>query len=145
MSMKGHKSIITGLPTVAAAEALARIPARPVTKVKEITPLYDRCLVRPLSEGGQTKSGLFVPEVAKKNAPYARGEVIAVGVGRVTFEGKQAPMLVKVGDLVLYDRKAGTFLPLGDEEVVMLREPEILATITVEEESSIITLEGGAS
>lgn len=137
----GNHHILSGAPRAAVA-ALERTPTTPRTKITEIRPLYDRVLVRPLSEGGKTASGLFVPEVAKKNAPYARGEVIAVGVGRVTFEGKQAPMLVKKGDIVLYDRKAGTFLPLGDEEVVMIREPEILATVTVEEQR-IIALEPG--
>jgi chaperonin GroES len=135
--MKGNRHLITGLPSGKALEALERTPTGPVTKITSIEPLYDRVLVRPLSEGGKTKSGLFVPEVAKGNVPYARGEVIAVGIGRVTFEGKQAPMLVKVGDLVLYDRKAGTFLPYQDDEVVMIREPEILARITVEEQRII--------
>jgi chaperonin GroES len=135
--MKGNRHLITGLPSGKALEALERTPTGPVTKITSIEPLYDRVLVRPLSEGGKTKSGLFEPEVAKGNVPYARGEVIAVGIGRVTFEGKQAPMLVKVGDLVLYDRKASTFLPYQDDEVVMIREPEILARITVEEQRII--------
>jgi chaperonin GroES len=96
----------------------------------KLTPLYDRVIVRNIEDSARTKAGLYVPDIARGNVPYARGEVVAVGAGRVAMDGTVAPLTVKVGDAVIYDRKAGVDMPLDDEEVVLLREPEIIAILT---------------
>lgn len=91
-------------------------------------PLYDRLIVRPADTSGRTKSGLFIPEIAKANKLIGRGEVIAVGAGRVTMEGRIAPLMCKVGDLAIYARQQGQPIPWGpdEEEVLVLREPDVL-------------------
>jgi chaperonin GroES len=94
-----------------------------------IHPLYDRVVVKPTDDEGMTESGLFIPEVARQNKLLGRGEVQAVGTGRVTLEGKVCPLVVKPGDLVIYDRKAAMPIPWGETEAVLLREPEIFGTV----------------
>jgi len=124
-------------------------PARTRTRIKTIVPLYDRLLVRPLDENGRTKGGLYVPEVAKQNKQWARGEVMAAGAGRVNMNGDVAPMLLKVGDLVLYPRAAGSAIPLGDEDdgapFILIREPDVLGTIELEEVGVVFTADGEVS
>lgn len=96
-------------------------------------PLFDRVVVRNCDENGKTRGGLFIPEIARGASPVARGEVLAIGTGRVNAEGKVLPLAVKVGDAVWYDRKAGQVIPWGDddgEEVILLRELEILGVLT---------------
>ncbi len=88
-------------------------------------PLFDRVVVRNCDDNGKTRGGLFIPEIARGASP--------IGTGRVNAEGKVLPLAVKVGDAVWYDRKAGQVIPWGDdedEEVILLREPEILGVLT---------------
>lgn len=104
-----------------------------ITKIKSIRLLYDQVLVRPLDAEGRTSAGLYIPEIAKGNTPYARGQVVHVGPGRVTKESTFVPLQVKEGDLVMYQRKAGTVLPINDEHLVLLAETEVIATFEIEE------------
>ena len=98
-------------------------------------PLYDRIIVRPADEHGKTRSGLWIPEVAKANKLIGRGEIIAVGGGRITMEGRVAPLMCRVGDLAIYTKQQAQPIPWGpeEEEVHVLREPEILGVYRADE------------
>ena len=109
------------------------------TKIKSIQPFYDGVLIRPLSEESRTKGGLYIPEVHHGNTPYARGEVVEVGIGRPTNEGNIVPLQVKKGDLVLYQRSAGIRFPIdGDRDVSLVPETAVFAILEVEEASPIV-------
>ena len=91
----------------------------------KIQPLGDRVLVEPLKEGEVNKGGIIIPDSAKEKPQ--EGEVIAVGPGRMTDEGQRMAMEVKVGDIVIYAKYAGTELKVDDDELVVVRESDILA------------------
>lgn len=92
-----------------------------------IRPLADRVVVKPLPAEEVTKGGLVIPDTAKERPQ--QGEVIAVGPGRITDDGKKIPMEVKVGDKVLYGKYAGTEISIDGEEYLIMRESDILAII----------------
>lgn len=94
----------------------------------KIRPLGDRVLVRPTQREETTKSGLVLPDTAKEKPQ--RGEVIAVGAGRMNDDGKRQPMDVKAGDHVLFAKYAGTELKMDDEEFLILSEKDILAIVS---------------
>ncbi|HET9014655.1 MAG TPA: co-chaperone GroES [Thermomicrobiaceae bacterium] len=94
----------------------------------QVRPLGDRVVVRPLQREEVTKSGIVLPDTAKEKPQ--RGEVIAVGNGRLTDDGKRLPMDVQAGDQVLFAKYAGTELKLDDEEVLILSEKDILAIVS---------------
>lgn len=97
-----------------------------------LAPLYDRIIVVPVDGGDEHDIGegrtLVIPETVRDSYPFGVGEVVAVGPGRVAHTtGELVPLLCEVGDVVVYDKKAGFELPwAGDVEAVCLREPEIL-------------------
>lgn len=91
----------------------------------KIKPLADRVVVKPMTEEEVTKGGIILPDTAKERPQ--RGEIVALGPGRVDEEGKRLPMDVKKGDKVLYAKYAGTEIKLDDEEYLILREGDILA------------------
>lgn len=91
-----------------------------------IKPLSDRVVVKPLSEETKTKSGIIIPDTAKEKSH--RGEIIAAGVGKYD-DGKLNPMTVKVGDVVLYKEYSGDEFKLDGEEVIILKEEDIIAII----------------
>lgn len=93
----------------------------------KLQPLSDRVLVKRLELEEKTAGGLFIPDTAKEKP--SRGEVVAVGSGRVTEDGKTLPMNVKKGDLVLFSKYAGTEITIGDEEHLVMREDDLLAII----------------
>jgi chaperonin GroES len=93
--------------------------------VAKLKPLGDRVLVKPLVEEEVTKSGIIVPDTAKEKPQ--RGEIIAVGPGRLDEEGKHIAMELKKGDKVLYAKYAGTEVKINDDEYLILRESDILA------------------
>ena len=93
-----------------------------------IQPLADRVVVRPIEREEVTKGGIILPDTAKEKPQ--RGEVIAVGPGRLDDEGKRVPMEVKKGDKVLYEKYAGTEVKLDDEECLILRESNIVARLS---------------
>ena len=82
-------------------------------------------MVQPSSEEDVTKGGIILPDTAKEKPQ--RGVVIAVGPGRLDDEGKRIPMEVKKGDKVIYSKYAGSEIKQDDEEVLILRESDILA------------------
>ena len=87
-----------------------------------ITPLHDRVIVRPAAAETKTAGGIIIPDTAKEKPQ--RGTVIAVGSGKV-----DEPMTVKVGDMVLYGKYAGTEIALEMEDLLIMRESDILAII----------------
>ena len=91
----------------------------------KLRPLGDRVVIRPAAREEATRSGIVLPDTSKEKPQ--RGEIIAVGPGRVSDEGKKIPMEVKVGDTVLFARYAGTEFKLEDDELLILRESDILA------------------
>ena len=90
-------------------------------------PLGDRVLVKPLNKEEVTRSGLVVPDTAKEKPQ--EGEVVAVGPGRLTEEGKRVPMDIKTGEHVLYAKYAGAELKEDQTELLLLTERDILAKI----------------
>lgn len=94
----------------------------------KVIPLHDRVLLKRLEEQKVKKGGIIIPDTAKEKPQEA--EVIAVGKGRVTEDGKVIPLDVKKGDKVLIGKFSGTEVNIGDVEHVIVREEEILAKIT---------------
>jgi len=92
-----------------------------------LQPMGDRVVIRPAAREETTRSGIVLPDTSKEKPE--RGEVLAVGNGRVTDEGKRLEMDVKVGDIVLFAKYAGTEFKLEDEELLILSEKDILAII----------------
>jgi len=93
----------------------------------KVAPLADRVVVRPLEDTEQMRGGLYIPDTAKEKPQ--QGEVLAVGPGR-TDDGKKVPMEVKVGDKILYGKYSGTEVTIDLEQVLILRESDILAVIS---------------
>ena len=93
-------------------------------------PLHDRVILKRIEEKETVKGGIIIPDTAKEKP--MEGEVIAVGPGKMTEDGKRSPMDVKAGDRVLIGKYAGTEIKIDDEEYVILREEEILAVLTKE-------------
>jgi len=98
-----------------------------VTSATELQPLGDRIVVRPIKREEVTKGGIILPDTAKEKPQ--EGEVIAVGPGRLSEGGKRLQMEVKKGDRVVYARYAGTEIKLDDEELLILRESDVLAKV----------------
>ncbi len=93
-----------------------------------IKPLYDRVVVKPIEEKEEkTPSGIIIPDTAKEKP--SEGEVIAVGEGRLLENGQVVPLKVKVGDRVVYSQYAGNEFVLDGEDVIILREDDILAIL----------------
>ena len=93
-----------------------------------LKPLGDRVVVEPLEEEEVTSFGIVLPETAKEKPQ--KGKILAIGPGRKDDQGKTIPMDVKVGDVVLFAKYAGTEIKLGsDKNVLILRENDILAIV----------------
>jgi chaperonin GroES len=93
----------------------------------KITPLADRVVVKPLEETVERRGGLYIPDTAKEKPQ--QGEVIAVGPGKVNDSGDRTPMEVKAGDRVLYGKYSGTEITVDGDEVLILRETDVLAIV----------------
>jgi len=92
-----------------------------------IKPLFDYVLVRPLPSEEKTPSGIVLPDTVKEK-PQA-GEVMAVGPGAVNDQGKVQPMVVKVGQKVLYKKWGGNEVKMGTEEWMLIEQKDIMAVI----------------
>ncbi len=92
-----------------------------------LRPLQDRIIVKRVEEETKTAGGLFIPETAKEKPQ--RGEIVAVGNGKKTEDGKVLPLDVKVGDTVLFGKYAGTEIKVDGEEFLMMREDDLLAVV----------------
>jgi len=91
----------------------------------KLEPLADRLVVKPVEREEMTKSGIVLPDTVKERPQ--EGEVLAVGPGRLSEDGKRIAMEVKVGDRVIYAKYGGTEIKIEDEDLVILRENDILA------------------
>ena len=91
-----------------------------------VQPLGDRVLLQPLEAEEKTSGGIIVPDSAKEKPQ--EGKVIAVGKGKVE-DGKVIPIEVKVGDKVLYGKYSGTEIKVNSEEMLIVKEEDILAVI----------------
>ncbi len=92
-----------------------------------LRPLQDRIIVKRVEEETKTAGGLFIPETAKEKPQ--RGEIVAVGNGKKTEDGKVLPLDVKIGDKVLFGKYAGTEVKIDGEDLLMMREDDVLAVI----------------
>lgn len=92
-----------------------------------LRPLQDRIIVKRVEEETKTAGGIFIPETAKEKPQ--RGKVVAAGKGKKTEDGKVLPLDVKVGDIVLFGKYAGTEVKVDGDEYLMMREDDILAVI----------------
>ena len=93
----------------------------------KVKPLYDRLVVKRLEEEEKTKGGIIIPDAAKEKPQ--EGRVIAVGDGKVLENGQKAPLLVKVGDKILFGKYSGTEIKIDGDEHLILREDDVLAII----------------
>jgi chaperonin GroES len=91
-----------------------------------VKPLADRVLIKPLEAGEMKKGGIIIPDTAKEKPQ--EGKVIEAGPGR-TEDGKLIPMEVKKNDRILYGKYSGTEVTIDGEELLIMRESDILATI----------------
>ncbi len=94
----------------------------------KFTPLGERLIVKPSEEEKTTSSGIILPDTAKEKPQ--EGDVVAVGPGRVTDEGKRVPMELKKGDRIIYSKYAGTEYKDGVDEYLILRESDVLAKVS---------------
>ena len=92
-----------------------------------IRPLQDRLLVKRLEKDDKTKGGIIIPDTAKEKPQ--EGEVVAVGKGKVGDDGKLVPLDVKKGDKILFSKYAGTEVKLDGQEVLIMREDDVLGVI----------------
>ncbi len=92
-----------------------------------IKPLADRVVIKPAPAEERTKGGIILPDTAKEKPVV--GEVVAVGPGKVTDDGKKIGLEVKVGDKVLYGKYSGTEVTVDGEEVLIMREADIFAIV----------------
>ena len=91
----------------------------------KIEPLGDRVVIKPTPKEEVSKGGIVLPDTAQEKPQ--EGKIIAVGPGRLTEEGKRIAMEVKKGDKVIYSKYAGTEFKLDNEDLVIMREGDILA------------------
>ena len=91
----------------------------------KVKPMADRLVVKPIEREEKTKTGIYLPDTAKEKPQ--EGEVVAVGPGRLSEDGKRLTMDVKAGDVVIYAKYGGTEIKIDDEELIILRESDILA------------------
>jgi chaperonin GroES len=93
----------------------------------KLRPLGDRVVVRPTEQEEVTASGIVLPDTAKEKPQ--RGQVIAVGPGRISDDGSRLPMDVKDGEEVLFAKYAGTEVKVGEDEYLIISEKDILAVV----------------
>ena len=90
-----------------------------------LTPLHDRVIVKPAAAEEVTKGGIIIPDTVKEKPQ--RGEIVAVGTGKVAEDGKATPLTVKVGDNVLYGKYSGTEVSVDGADYLIMRESDIFA------------------
>ena len=91
----------------------------------KLQPLADRVVVKPVPKEEKTKSGIYIPDTVKERPQ--EGDIIAVGLGRLTDDGKRIAMDLKVGDRVIYAKYGGSEIKIEDQDLVIMRESDILA------------------
>ena len=92
-----------------------------------VRPLHDRLIVQRIEEKETVKGGIIIPDTAKEKPQ--EGKVLAVGNGKILENGTKLPLDVKVGDKILFGKYSGTDIKIDGEEVLILREDEVLAVV----------------
>jgi len=100
----------------------------------KVRPLHDRVLIKRIEEEETVKGGIIIPDTAKEK--QMEGEIMAVGPGKVSDEGKRTPLDVEQGDRVLFGKYSGTEIKVDDEDYVIMREEEILAVFEAAKKSA---------
>ena len=93
----------------------------------KVRPLYDRIVVRRIEEKETAKGGIIIPDTAKEKPQ--KGEILAVGNGKILDNGTKVALDVKVGDKILFGKYSGTDIKIDGQEYLILREDEVLAVI----------------
>jgi len=93
----------------------------------KIRPLHDRVVVKRLEEKNMTKGGIYIPDTAAEKP--SRGEVLAIGHGKILENGEVRKLDVKVGDKILFGKYSGTEVKVDDQELLVMREDDIMAVI----------------
>jgi len=93
----------------------------------QVKPLADRVVLKAMEESETLKGGIIIPDTAKEKP--MQGEIVEVGPGRMTDDGKTVNMQVKKGDRVLYGKYSGTEVSIEDQEYLIMRESDIFAVI----------------
>ena len=109
----------------------------------DLQPLGDRLIVEALEEEEMTSSGIVLPDTAKEKPQ--RGRVLAVGPGMRNDSGEVVPMEVAVGDEVIYSKYGGTEIKLGADDVLILRESDVLAKVAKAKASKKKELAGASA
>jgi len=92
-----------------------------------IKPLFDNILIRPLEAETKTASGIILPDNAKEKPQT--GQIVAVGPGKVTPKGEKEPIVVKVGQKVMYKKWGGNEVKINGEELILVEQKDILAVL----------------
>ncbi len=87
-------------------------------------PLYDRVAIRPIGQNEKTAGGIIIPDTAKERP--TKGEVLALGQGARSENGEIHPLTVKVGDMIIYGKYSGTEFRVGNEDIIIMKESDIL-------------------
>jgi chaperonin GroES len=114
------------LGTEVEVEHMATATATKASTKLKIFPLADRVAIRPLEETSTMKGGLYIPDTAKEKP--IQGEVVAVGPGR-REKGEVVPMELKLGDRVVYGKYSGTQVELEGEEIILIKEADVIAKL----------------
>jgi chaperonin GroES len=93
----------------------------------KVRPLHDRMVVRRIEEKETAKGGIIIPDTAKEKPQ--EGEVLAIGNGKILENGTKIALDVKVGDKILFGKYTGTDIKIDGEDVLILREDEVLAVL----------------
>src|SRR5436309_3299572 len=102
-------------------------PAGGVGPMPKLKPLSDRLIVKAITAEEKTPGGIVLPDTAKEKPQ--EGEVLAVGPGKQLDNGKVSPMDIKIGDRVIYSKYGGTEIKLNGDEVVVLRQDDVLGVV----------------
>lgn len=105
-------------------------------KFTTIRPLYDRVLVKRSEADKTTAGGIIIPENAKEKP--VRGEVLAVGIGKLLKDGTTRPLEVKPGDVVLFGKWSPTEVEIDGEQLVIVREEDLLGVFDLSSEPSFV-------
>ncbi|MFH1239139.1 MAG: co-chaperone GroES [bacterium] len=93
----------------------------------KIRPLGDRILVKPLESKEEKKGGIIIPDTAKEKPQ--EGEVIAVGTGKITDDGKKIPLDIKAGDKILFGKYSGTEIKIDNKEYLIMHQDDVFGII----------------
>ena len=94
----------------------------------KIKPLNDKIIIKPISEDEITKAGIVLPETVDKEKPE-KGEVIAVGPGKLLESGQRAPLSVKVGDKIMFKKYGPDEIKVGEEELLVISEEDVIGIL----------------